>query len=165
LTDVNGNQQFDKLTRTKTVESILASLDAHGIQQYIGYLIAQTDRAEENMWVDVIPIHRFVPLTLPSSNIAIINSQRAWVIDSQLGNLIQNGTIPKEDTWIKSILDWLVIKGLFMVNKKSSKSPLRWVCFTISLPKLDATHKTSSYAAFPIQRSQMTFAGAAVYDY
>ena len=48
LTGVNGNQQFDKLTRTKTVESILASLDAQGIQQYIDSLIAQTDKTEEN---------------------------------------------------------------------------------------------------------------------
>lgn len=110
LTDVNGSQHFDKLTRTKTVESILAALDAHGIQQYIDFLIAQTNKAEEN-----------------PSNIAIINSQRAWVIDSQLGNLIQNGTIPKEDAWVKAILDWLVIKGLFLVNKKSSKSSFPWL--------------------------------------
>lgn len=64
---------------------------------------------------------------------AIINSQRAWVIDSQLGNLIQNGTIPKEDTWVKTILDWLVIKGLFIVNKRSSKSLFPWVCMFCSL--------------------------------
>lgn len=60
----------------------------------------------------------------------MINSQRAWVIDSQLGILIQNGSIPKEDAWVKTILDWLIIKGLFIVNKKSSKSSFPWVCFT-----------------------------------
>ena len=63
LTDVNGNQQFDKLTRTKTVESILTSLDAHGIQQYIDYLIALTDKAEEDTWVDGIPVHHFIHST------------------------------------------------------------------------------------------------------
>ena len=63
LTDVNGNQQFDKLTRTKTVESILTSLDVHGIQQYIDYLIALTDKAEEDTWVDGIPVHRFIHST------------------------------------------------------------------------------------------------------
>lgn len=95
----------------------------------------------------------------------MINSQRAWVIDSQLGILIQNGTIPKEDAWVKAILDWLIIKGLFIVNKKSSKSSFPWVCFTLFLSKLYATHRIYSYVAFPIQHSQMTFVEAAVHDY
>ena len=63
----------------------------------------------------------------------MINSQRAWVIDSQLGILIQNGSIPKEDAWVKKILDWFIIKGLFIVNKKSSKSSFPWVCLLPSL--------------------------------
>ncbi len=35
--------------------------------------------------------------------------------------LIRNGQIPKEDAWIQSILNWLVVNGLFIVKKKSSK--------------------------------------------
>ena len=140
-------------------------MHARGIQQYVDYLIVQTDKTEENTWVNGIPVHRFIPLTLRSSNIAMINSQRAWVIDSQLGNLIQNGSIPKEDTWVKAILDWLVIKGLFIVKRKSSKSPFRWVCSAPSLSKLYAIHRIPSYVAFPNQHSQMTFVEAAVYDY
>ncbi|KAG6895358.1 hypothetical protein C0992_001665, partial [Termitomyces sp. T32_za158] len=41
LTGVNGNHQFDKLTKTKTVENILTSLDTEGIKKYIEYLLGQ----------------------------------------------------------------------------------------------------------------------------
>lgn len=41
LTGVNGSQQFDKLTKSKTVESILTSMNADGIRSYISHLVAQ----------------------------------------------------------------------------------------------------------------------------
>lgn len=46
LTGVNGNQQFDKITRTKTVESVLASLDAQGIKNYIDHILTQADESD-----------------------------------------------------------------------------------------------------------------------
>lgn len=50
-----------------------------------------------------------------------MNARRAWIID-QLVALIRNGAIPKGDDWVQSILDWLVVHGLFVVTKKSEKS-------------------------------------------
>jgi hypothetical protein len=47
LTGVNGSQQFDKLTKSKTVESILASMDADGIKNYINHLVAQVSPATD----------------------------------------------------------------------------------------------------------------------
>lgn len=41
LTGPNGSRQFDKLTKTKTVESLLAAMDAKGIKSYVDHLIAQ----------------------------------------------------------------------------------------------------------------------------
>lgn len=41
LTGVNGSQQFDKLTKSKTVEAILSSMDSAGINNYIAYLFDQ----------------------------------------------------------------------------------------------------------------------------
>lgn len=46
LTGVHGSRQFDKLTKTKTVESVLSSMDHAGIQNYIDYLLEQVDEAE-----------------------------------------------------------------------------------------------------------------------
>jgi DNA polymerase phi len=40
---VHGSHQFDKLTRTKTVESILTAMSAEGIKDYIAHLLGQTD--------------------------------------------------------------------------------------------------------------------------
>jgi DNA polymerase phi len=43
LTGINGSERFDKLTRTKTVEFILAAMDAEGISNYIKWLLGQFD--------------------------------------------------------------------------------------------------------------------------
>lgn len=47
LTGVNGNRQFDRLTKTKTVDSILASMDNDGIQNYINYLFKQVNDKQD----------------------------------------------------------------------------------------------------------------------
>ncbi|KAG5652336.1 hypothetical protein H0H81_005357 [Sphagnurus paluster] len=106
LTGVNGSQQFDKLTKTKTVENILTSMDAEGITSYITSLFGQVN----------------VPAGQSTEDVHAINTHRAWIIE-QLGALIRSGTIPKNDEWVQSILDWLVIHGLFTIRKKSEKSP------------------------------------------
>ncbi|KAG6892458.1 hypothetical protein C0992_000424, partial [Termitomyces sp. T32_za158] len=53
--------------------------------------------------------------------IRVINSRRSWIID-QLGGLIRSGSLPKNDDWVLSILDLLVVHGLFIVKKKDEKS-------------------------------------------
>ena len=34
----NGNQNFDKITKTKTVSSVLSSLSVEGVREYVAYL-------------------------------------------------------------------------------------------------------------------------------
>lgn len=55
-----------------------------------------------------------------------VNAKRVWIID-QLGALIRNSSIPKNDDWIQSILDWFIVNGLFVIKKKSERSPYRAV--------------------------------------
>jgi DNA polymerase phi len=43
LTGVHGSQQFDKLTKTTTVESILTRMSAKDIKNYIAHLLGQAD--------------------------------------------------------------------------------------------------------------------------
>lgn len=43
LTGVYGSQNFDKLTKTKTLGSIVSSMDTTGVQQYIQWLISQLE--------------------------------------------------------------------------------------------------------------------------
>jgi len=46
LTGTHGHQQFDRLTKTKTVESILAAMDESGINTYINHLYSQFNELE-----------------------------------------------------------------------------------------------------------------------
>ncbi|KAI0648248.1 DNA polymerase phi-domain-containing protein [Trametes meyenii] len=107
LTGVNGSRQFDKLTKTKTVESILTSMDEEGIQSYIGFLLKQVDDEQSSQTADI----------------QALNTRRVWIIE-QLAALIRNGAIPKSDAWIQTILDWLAVHGLFIVTKRSEKSAI-----------------------------------------
>ena len=43
LTGVHGSHQFDKLTKTKTVETILTNMNNDGIASYIEYLLKQVN--------------------------------------------------------------------------------------------------------------------------
>ncbi|KAH8108174.1 DNA polymerase phi-domain-containing protein [Cristinia sonorae] len=107
LTGVNGSQQFDRLTKTKTVETILTSLDADGIEGYIDSLLQQVNDKDGN----------------DADNIPAINGRRLWIVD-QLAALIRNGAIAKNDVWVQRVLNWLLVHGLSTVRKKSEKSNL-----------------------------------------
>ena len=121
LTGPYGSQQFDKLTKTKTVESILPSLAAKGIQTYINHLFSLIDEPDKKAYVNEACVSALLAYWLIiRADLSATNARRAWIID-QLGMLIRNGKIPKEDAWIQSILNWLVVNGLFIVKKKSSK--------------------------------------------
>ncbi|KAH9929645.1 DNA polymerase phi-domain-containing protein [Amylocystis lapponica] len=124
LTGVNGSRQFDKLTKTKTVESILTSMNSDGIKSYIDYLLKQVNEDGAT-----------------PADLQAINARRAWIID-QLAALIRNGAIPKSDDWIQSILDWLAVHGLFIVTKKSDKSPLRGLHSVPAPPFSDELRKS-----------------------
>ncbi|KII88994.1 hypothetical protein PLICRDRAFT_108863 [Plicaturopsis crispa FD-325 SS-3] len=114
LTGVHGNTQFDKLTKTKTIESILASMDAEGISNYIDCLLKQVNEVNDVEGAEANDVQT-------NNDVQTINARRAWVLD-QLAALVRNTSIPKSDAWIQSILDWLVVNGLFAVKKASSKS-------------------------------------------
>ncbi|KAJ4495629.1 DNA polymerase phi-domain-containing protein [Lentinula lateritia] len=101
LTGFHGSQQFDKITKTKMVESIISTMAADDIKQYIAYLLNQANDGEVE--------------------VEIINARRRWIID-QLSALIQNGSIAKTGEWVESVLDWFVVNGLYVVKKKSEKS-------------------------------------------
>ncbi|KAN0076879.1 DNA polymerase phi domain containing protein [Tylopilus felleus] len=106
LTGVNGSGQFDKLTRTKTIESILALMDSAGIKSYVLSLLEQVNSpkgTEEE----------------PSA----IDSRRTWIAD-QFAALIRNGSIPKNDEWIQIVLDFYVVNGLFVVRKNFENNPI-----------------------------------------
>lgn len=94
----NGHQNFDRITRTKTVESLLTTMDTEGIKSYVEYL-AQT----------------FVKCEESSSN-----TSREWALN-QMTLLIANTKIPKEETWVTELVQFLMIHAFFDV-KSADKS-------------------------------------------
>ncbi|KAG8217899.1 DNA polymerase phi-domain-containing protein [Butyriboletus roseoflavus] len=123
LTGVNGSGQFDKLTRTKTIESILTVMDSAGIKSYVLSLLEQVNSpkdAEEE----------------PSA----IDSRRTWIAD-QFAALVHNGSIPKNDEWIQIVLDFYVVNGLFVVRKKSENNPIHSLRVLPSPPFTEAAQQ------------------------
>lgn len=52
----NGNRQFDQITRTKTVESILSSMSPFGIQEYANYLLEQVNTSDADRFVSAFSV-------------------------------------------------------------------------------------------------------------
>ncbi|OJA13731.1 hypothetical protein AZE42_02950 [Rhizopogon vesiculosus] len=103
ITGIHGSQQFDKLTRTKTIESILSKMDSDGIMRYIQSLLEEIDESGED--------------------VAAEEAKRIWTAD-QFAALVRNGAIPKREDWIQLVLNWFTVQGLYVVKKKSDKGLL-----------------------------------------
>ncbi|KAG1782776.1 DNA polymerase phi-domain-containing protein [Suillus placidus] len=111
LTGIHGSQQFDKLTRTKTVESILSRMDSDGIMKYIQSLLEQMDESDNDAVAE--------------------EAKKIWIAD-QFTALVHNGAIPKREDWIQLILNWFAVQGLYLVKRKSAKGLLAALCVTPS---------------------------------
>ncbi|KAJ3410565.1 hypothetical protein HDV05_003633 [Chytridiales sp. JEL 0842] len=99
------SHRFDKITRTKTVETVLSSLNAAQVLDYVSYL--------SNQFVD------------QSSNIALlgdslkeIDAHRIWVTDQML-QLVRNSKIPKDEGWLLLIAKFLCFNALFATDEQS----------------------------------------------
>ncbi|KAG8686030.1 DNA-directed DNA polymerase, partial [Ceratobasidium sp. 395] len=123
LQGAHGNQQFDRITRTKTVETILASTDIEGVKKYTESLLTQFRENDAN--VD------------PSEQ----DTKRRYVVE-QLSALMRNGSIPKDDEWVTSILEFLIVHGMFIVTKKNKAGALSILHHTIKPPLSDSLRST-----------------------
>ncbi|KAI1313422.1 DNA-directed DNA polymerase [Mortierella claussenii] len=105
---LDKNPNFDRMSRSKTVETLLGGLDISHIQHYLQYLtkaFVQQDSPE-------------------SSNTERgkrIDISRQWTID-QMFALFRNPKVPREEGWIKSILEFYLVHAFFEVKKIDAKS-------------------------------------------
>lgn len=97
----HGRQNFDKVTHTKTIESILSSLDESGIQRYLAYLRS----------IAYAPTNQ--------DDAKHTTTQRQWVCDQMLA-LVRSSLVPKSTAWIKDVLVFLAGFGFFAVAKAPS---------------------------------------------
>ncbi|KAF9364473.1 DNA-directed DNA polymerase [Mortierella sp. NVP85] len=105
---LDKNPNFDRVSRSKTVETLLGGLDVSHIQHYLQYLtkaFLQQDgpdfnSAERGKRVDI---------------------SRQWSID-QMFSLFRNPKVPREEGWIKSILEFFLVHGFYDIKKADPKS-------------------------------------------
>ncbi|KZO95720.1 hypothetical protein CALVIDRAFT_537706 [Calocera viscosa TUFC12733] len=105
LTGKNGNQRFDQITKTKTVQSLVESMDVASVEAYVKFLLEAACGGAE------------------AESIGSIDTKRAWILD-QLQSLLRNTAIPKSEAWVESILAFLTVHGFFIHKKPSSKSAI-----------------------------------------
>ncbi|KDQ06741.1 hypothetical protein BOTBODRAFT_121098 [Botryobasidium botryosum FD-172 SS1] len=142
LLGTHGNLQFDKITKTRTVESILKTMNEEGVRAYIDYLTKQFYEKADHDGVDA----------------QSVNAKRTWVVD-QLSVLVRNGAITKADDWMHSVLELLVVHGYFSITKKSEKSPFQSLRAAPRPPVSDDLHascRTRLFACLGELTSQIT---------
>ncbi|KAF9174057.1 DNA-directed DNA polymerase [Mortierella sp. AD011] len=105
---LDKNPNFDRMSRSKTVETLLGGLDVSHIQHYLQYLtkaFLQHDGPDSNN-------------TERSKRIDV---SRQWTVD-QMFSLFRNPKVPREEGWIKSILEFYLVHGFFNIKKVDAKS-------------------------------------------
>ena len=103
----HGNQNFDRITKTKTVEGILSSLDVQGVKDYLKHLrdlVCMSEDSNEG-----------------EDDAKAKSGQRAWAFDQML-SLVRNTAIPKDDTLISDILEFFIAHGYFIVKQAIKKN-------------------------------------------
>ena len=58
-----------------------------------------------------------------------MEDRRLWALD-QLLALCKNGSLPKEDSWIASVLEFLLVHGFFVIRKVDKKCSVSAVSLT-----------------------------------
>jgi DNA polymerase phi len=64
-----------------------------------------------------------------SVDTATLEERRIWALD-QLVALCRNTSVPKEDAWLSSTIDFLLVHGFFIIRKVDKKSPITAVSWT-----------------------------------
>ncbi|WFD42526.1 DNA-directed DNA polymerase [Malassezia psittaci] len=123
----HGRQDFDKVTHTKTIESILSSLDQAGIQRYLEHLRSVAYQVTK------------------SDSVLHATTQRQWAADQMLA-LVRSNLIPKSDEWLYDVVTFLTVFGYFEVVK----TPTSWNS-VLSAPKVAFHEQTQALFRLRLQ--------------
>ncbi|KIS71846.1 DNA-directed DNA polymerase [Mycosarcoma maydis] len=125
----NGHQNFDSITKTKTVEQVLSSLDNDRVREYVKHLgdvICQGNHTEDE------------------DELTEITNRRKWALD-QLLFLVRTPTVPKDDQLIVDILTFLAAHGYFTMHKPLKR---RFLLECLPTPAFDDSLKQLTRSRF-----------------
>lgn len=129
----HGHQHFDRITKTKTVENLLATMDAEGVRSYLEYLARVFVQHEENDKVD---------------------SVRSWAL-RQMILLVKNPRVPKEEEWLGDFVRFLMVYAFFDVEKGATKGS--WFEVDIQWPLVFALQDTDIFSFSLIVNLHLSF--------
>ena len=119
LTGEHGRQNFDRVTHTKTIESILSSLDEEGLQRYLAYLR------------DII----YAPTSVAPEDAKSIAMQRQSACDQMLG-LVRSHLVQSSSGWVRDVLIFFAGHGYYAV-KNPPKGPWSGILQVPTVPFTD----------------------------
>ncbi|OXH24380.1 DNA polymerase phi subunit [Cryptococcus neoformans] len=130
LVGKHGRPDFDKVTKTKTVESIMGKLNEEGVKDFVDFLKETILGASSHENLDT----------------ARLAERRSWALD-QIQALCRNGSVPKDDTWVSPLFDFLLVHGFFIIRSANKKSPVAAIHY-VPKPPLSENTSTACRAKF-----------------
>mgnify|MGYP002757310264 FL=1 len=103
LTGEHGRQNFDRVTHTKTIESILSSLDEAGLQRYLAYLRSILYASG-----------------MSSDDVKSIAMRRQSACDQMLA-LVRSRLIKSSGAWVRDVLLFFAGHGYYAVKKNPAR--------------------------------------------
>nr|ODO02406.1 DNA polymerase phi subunit [Cryptococcus depauperatus CBS 7855] len=103
LVGKHGKLDFDKVTKTKTVEGIMGNLNEEGVKDFVDFLKGT-----------------IIGTSQGDSDTTKLDERRLWALN-QLLALCKNGSVPKNDACISSMLDFLLVHGFFFIKHANKK--------------------------------------------
>lgn len=103
LTGEHGRQNFDRVTHTKTIESILSSLDEAGLQRYLAYLRSILYASG-----------------MSSDDVKSIAMRRQSACDQMLA-LVRSRLVKSSGAWVRDVLLFFAGHGYYAVKKNPAR--------------------------------------------
>lgn len=135
-----GSVDFDRATKSKTVEGILGSLNQDGVREYIQYLQGIIIGSEDKNGSVCPHLHEH-RLTV-RSEASGVEERRRWALN-QIHGLFKNPKVPKNDSVIQSVLEFFLVHSFFVIKKTDKKNA---VAALHSTPKPALSESTAALA-------------------
>lgn len=104
----HGSQNFDSITKTKTIETLLSQLDSKSFVEFLHYL--------EDSFLDQSSLLE----KYPEDGITLVENHRLWILN-QMYSLIKHRSLPREEEWAKEILQFFMFHGFFSHSDQAKK--------------------------------------------
>ncbi|KAI9091861.1 DNA polymerase phi-domain-containing protein [Phlyctochytrium arcticum] len=138
LVGKNGHHRFDSVTKTKTLETIIGSLEQEDVESYVKYLQATFINPNEDLNTSQEVAEDDAEKVDPTVKTAnAVEERRQWALD-QIVLLLRNNKLAKKESWVKSAARFVTLHAAFDVKKNSTKNEL----IRVPVPEIsDATRK------------------------